>query len=363
MRVSVEAQEDDSASRPPLSCILADGIKTAYFTTTMESEPSAPQARPSLQETSAPESANRDLGAESPPPVAGGPERRLAAGLRQTQPTGAQGVSTDRREPAANRWGAPPAATSEAGAALETADPVFQKALEILRREIPPPGQAQPAAAERQRGESPMSEVQCPTPGDESPESAVPAPSSEGAAPLRTSHSALLTQIIPARMLNEFVYCPRLFYYEFVESVFVESGDTLRGKALHRRVDSGKGELPPAAGKEEGRGRKSEDRGQKTEDGLALGAAPSTLNAQPSTDEVIHSRSVQMGSDRLGVTAKMDLVEVRAGMVSGGPARERRFRSPRWRFARWTTRRARRGPARMAMSFGTRTGCSLACRR
>jgi CRISPR-associated protein Cas1 len=76
-------------------------------------------------------------------------------------------------------------------------------------------------------------------------------------------------------MLNEFVYCPRLFYYEFVESVFVESGDTVRGKALHRRVDSGKGDLPPAAEK------KSEDRGQRTEDGIA---APSTLNSQPSTD-------------------------------------------------------------------------------
>jgi CRISPR-associated protein Cas1 len=127
-------------------------------------------------------------------------------------------------------------------------------------------------------------------------------------------------------MLNEFVYCPRLFYYEFVESVFVESGDTLRGKALHRRVDSGKGDLPPAARKEEGRrkkeeggGQKTEGRGQKSEDGIAPAAAPSTLNLQPSTDEVIHSRSVQMGSDRLGVTAKMDLVEVRAGKVSGEP--------------------------------------------
>jgi len=36
-------------------------------------------------------------------------------------------------------------------------------------------------------------------------------------------------------MLNEFVYCPRLFYYEFVEGVFVENADTLRGKGLHRR--------------------------------------------------------------------------------------------------------------------------------
>jgi hypothetical protein len=48
-------------------------------------------------------------------------------------------------------------------------------------------------------------------------------------------------QPIPARMLNEFVYCQRLFYYEFVEGVFVESADTLRGGAIHQRVDSGDG--------------------------------------------------------------------------------------------------------------------------
>ena len=69
-------------------------------------------------------------------------------------------------------------------------------------------------------------------------------------------------------MLNEFVYCPRLFYYEFVESVFVESVDTVRGKALHRRVDSGKGDLPPAGQQRSGvRGQKSGVRGQRTEDG------------------------------------------------------------------------------------------------
>ena len=38
---------------------------------------------------------------------------------------------------------------------------------------------------------------------------------------------------IPARMLNEFVYCPRLFYFEHVEGVFVESADTVRGAAIH----------------------------------------------------------------------------------------------------------------------------------
>lgn len=112
-------------------------------------------------------------------------------------------------------------------------------------------------------------------------------------------------------MLNEFVYCPRLFYYEFVESVFVESADTVRGKTLHRRVDSGQGDLPPA------KSTKSTKAAAGTLD-LPLdeapaAAPPSTLNHQPPTGDTIHSRSVQMGSERLGVTAKMDLVEVRIG--------------------------------------------------
>ena len=45
------------------------------------------------------------------------------------------------------------------------------------------------------------------------------------------------------RMLNEFVYCPRLFYYEQVEGVFVENADTARGSAIHEKVDRGKGAL------------------------------------------------------------------------------------------------------------------------
>ncbi|RBP38115.1 hypothetical protein DES53_112113 [Roseimicrobium gellanilyticum] len=53
-----------------------------------------------------------------------------------------------------------------------------------------------------------------------------------------------LDEPMPARMLNEFVYCPRLFYYEFVEGVFVENADTERGSAIHEKVDRGRGELP-----------------------------------------------------------------------------------------------------------------------
>jgi len=114
-------------------------------------------------------------------------------------------------------------------------------------------------------------------------------------------------QQIPARMLNEFVYCQRLFYYEFVEGVFVESVDTLRGGAIHKRVDSGNGSLPRAKKKTDADKSKREEKPAEVE--LAIQTAE-TKDAEP---EIIHSRSVQMGSERLGVVAKMDLVETKAG--------------------------------------------------
>ena len=114
-------------------------------------------------------------------------------------------------------------------------------------------------------------------------------------------------QQIPARMLNEFVYCQRLFYYEFVEGVFVESADTLRGGAIHQRVDSGSGALPKAKRKADAvKPSVEKETSAATE---ATSQESETKNAEP---ETIHSRSVQMGSERLGVVAKMDLVETKA---------------------------------------------------
>ena len=107
-------------------------------------------------------------------------------------------------------------------------------------------------------------------------------------------------------MLNEFVYCQRLFYYEFVEGVFVESADTLRGGAIHQRVDSGSGALP-AAKRKTSAGKKKADEASPAE--VDSAAKEPQENAEP---ETIHSRSVQMGSERLGVIAKMDLVESKA---------------------------------------------------
>ena len=44
-------------------------------------------------------------------------------------------------------------------------------------------------------------------------------------------------ELIPARMLNEFSYCPRLAYLEWVQGEFADSLDTLEGRFGHRRVD------------------------------------------------------------------------------------------------------------------------------
>jgi CRISPR/Cas system-associated exonuclease Cas4 (RecB family) len=83
-------------------------------------------------------------------------------------------------------------------------------------------------------------------------------------------------------MVNEFAYCPRLFFYEWVEGLFQESVDTIEGAHQHQRVDAKASPLP----------------------------APSDL------PESIHSRSVTLSSERLRVIAKMDLVEVESGTVT-----------------------------------------------
>lgn len=105
------------------------------------------------------------------------------------------------------------------------------------------------------------------------------APLEDGPSVSPTLESPGESDWLPARMINEYVYCPRLFFYEHIDGVFAHNADTERGKDIHRRVDKGSGAL----------------------------AAPD--------DEVIHSRSVQLGSERLRVNAKLDLVEADA---SGG---------------------------------------------
>ncbi|MDP1590137.1 MAG: Dna2/Cas4 domain-containing protein, partial [Prosthecobacter sp.] len=146
-----------------------------------------------------------------------------------------------------------------------------------------------------------------------------------------------------ARMLNEFVYCPRLFYYEQVEGVFVENADTARGAAIHEKVDRGKGALPKAkrrsgvppdtgdAGILPAADAAAEEPAKKSEAGThdhvlvnaatadddhALTSAATTDDAEP-PGETIHSRSAMLSSARLDVVAKMDLIEVKMTARSG----------------------------------------------
>jgi CRISPR-associated protein Cas1 len=103
-----------------------------------------------------------------------------------------------------------------------------------------------------------------------------------GALPILLEEKRNVPDYLPARMVNEFVYCPRLFFYEWVEGLFAESTDTIEGSFEHRRVDSKASALPQAA----------------------------------DLPQSIHARSVTLTSDRLRVIAKMDLVEAEDGIVT-----------------------------------------------
>ncbi len=98
------------------------------------------------------------------------------------------------------------------------------------------------------------------------------------------SHEVEQPDYLPARMLNEFVYCPRLFYYEWVEGVFVNSVDTVAGSLRHQKLERKEDALPAA------------------EDLIA-------------TNEKIHSRSVQLASDTHRLIAKLDLIEGEGDLV------------------------------------------------
>lgn len=89
--------------------------------------------------------------------------------------------------------------------------------------------------------------------------------------------------LLPARMVNEYQYCPRLSYLEWVQGEWADSSDTVEGRHVHRRVDRPGGKLPSAD--------------------------------ELTTDDSIHARSITLSSNRLGLIAKMDLIESDDGVV------------------------------------------------
>jgi CRISPR-associated endonuclease Cas1/CRISPR-associated protein Cas4 len=101
----------------------------------------------------------------------------------------------------------------------------------------------------------------------------LPAPPANGEAPL-----------VPVRMVNEYVYCPRLAFLEWVDSEWSDSGDTEEGRRAHARIDAGGGRMPE----------------------------PEDVEQKPD----FTARSVMLGSERLGIIAKMDLIEGEDGTVT-----------------------------------------------
>lgn len=80
--------------------------------------------------------------------------------------------------------------------------------------------------------------------------------------------------LVPARMVNEFAYCPRLFHLEWVQSRFADNDDTVEGRAQHRRVDQESGRV-----------------------------------GDPRENAPFAARSVLLSSSELGLVARIDLVE------------------------------------------------------
>ena len=92
--------------------------------------------------------------------------------------------------------------------------------------------------------------------------------------------TATVPELVPARMVNQFVFCPRFFHLAWSSGERGENDLTVEGKWLHRTVDAGGGAMP---------------------------TAPELPKRSV--------RSLELSSDRLGVIAKIDLVEHVDGRV------------------------------------------------
>src|ERR1700688_1271685 len=57
-----------------------------------------------------------------------------------------------------------------------------------------------------------------------------------------------LPEYLPARMVNEDVYCPRLFFYEWGEGLFRHSADTVEGAIQHEKADKKSPAMPTPGG-------------------------------------------------------------------------------------------------------------------
>ncbi|HXG49506.1 MAG TPA: CRISPR-associated endonuclease Cas1 [Methylomirabilota bacterium] len=102
-------------------------------------------------------------------------------------------------------------------------------------------------------------------------------------ASLQTQGGLESQPVMPVRRLNNFIYCPRLFYFQWVENIFQENADTVAGSLVHRNVDA------PS--------NLDEEKAKALSENLPEGAK---------------LRSLRLESESLGIVGVVDLVE-------GGP--------------------------------------------
>ncbi len=102
---------------------------------------------------------------------------------------------------------------------------------------------------------------------------------------------------VPARMLNELAYCPRLFHLEWVQAEWAPNADTAAGLRQHASQDKPRGRVP---------------------------ASPQEDPAQAEQD--FSATAVWMTAPRLGLTAKIDLLEGENGQVQ--PIEYKRGKGP-----------------------------------
>jgi CRISP-associated protein Cas1 len=92
--------------------------------------------------------------------------------------------------------------------------------------------------------------------------------------------------VVPARMINEVLFCERLLYLEWAQGEWADNAFTADGSAVHARVDTTKGDLPAVAEEER---------------------VDSPMQ---------RATSVWLTSETLGITSKIDFVsELKSGEV------------------------------------------------
>jgi CRISPR-associated endonuclease Cas1/CRISPR-associated protein Cas4 len=102
--------------------------------------------------------------------------------------------------------------------------------------------------------------------------------------PLFAPPAAADEMLVPARMVNEWVYCPRLAVLEWGHGEWAGNADTASGRRTHRATADGPAPALPS---------------------------PEAL----SDDKVLKTRRLLLASEKLGLTAEIDVLEAEDGMV------------------------------------------------